>query len=205
MPLHLDRLDQTVGAPGRRLQVAPDQFERLVVVAVDQNALAHTHARQETLGPQPHAVRRALARRALLVLERRRDFRRDVLYERAPARDVQNLHAVADAEERDAPLLARLQKEKVCRVAQRVHAAEPLPRLAPAELRIPRRGAARQQTPARGRSPAPDPGPAAPRAPIHPRAGGGARRAEARRPPTPTPRCRSARGRTSPSPARAAV
>src|SRR5207248_7963649 len=113
--------------------------------AVDENALAPFKARHERLRAQLQAVRGPLARRALLVLERRGDFPLDVLYQRAPARDVQNLHAVADRQKRYAPLLAGLQKQKVSPVAQGVHAAQAPPGLSPVELRVYVRVAPRQK------------------------------------------------------------
>src|SRR5438045_622760 len=157
MPLHaqspaplshvLQSLDQPVRTPGRRTQIPTDLFNPLVVVAVDDCAFASGQTRESAFCVDRDTVRRSFARRALLVFERRRKSRRDVLYERSAARDVPDLYAVADGQKRQTPLLRCLQYEQVRLVAQGMYAAKLRLRLSTVEQRVNVRVAARKEYP----------------------------------------------------------
>src|SRR5579885_2679317 len=157
MPLHtyrptimarvLQGLHKSVGTPGRRAQVPTHFLNRLMVVAVHKCALAARQPRELTLRVNPDSVRRPLARRALLVPQSVRQRRAYVLYERPAARDIPDLQAEADRQQRQTPLLRGLQNQQVGLVAQGMHAPQFRVRLAPVEQRVNIRVAARQKNP----------------------------------------------------------
>src|ERR1700742_3657724 len=115
MPLHpdppavsprlLQSLCQAVRTPCSRAQIPTQLFDRLMMVTINQSAFATRKPRERACGLDLDSVRMPFAWRALLVLECVRHGRDDVLYERAAARDVPNLHPVTDRKKRQTPLL----------------------------------------------------------------------------------------------------
>src|ERR1043166_656218 len=95
------RFDNTVGGPGTRDQVRSECFDGLMVMAVYRQALSFREPKQPGLFRNVDAVGRAIARRTLLVFDRLRHLRLDVLNQRATTRDVQNLHTEADRKHRN--------------------------------------------------------------------------------------------------------
>src|ERR1700686_3278748 len=97
MPLHahhksiatriLDSLDDTI----RRPQFPPQAFNRLMVMAIARRGFRASQLSHDAVLQHPHAVRVAIARRALLVLDGVGMLTDDVLNQSTTARHIQSL------------------------------------------------------------------------------------------------------------------
>src|SRR5690348_16025604 len=106
MPLHSDdksigprifeRFDDAVCGPRGRNEIAANRFNRLVMMAVDERLNRDGAACQSCVLAQTDVMRRTIAWRALLVLDRIWHLRVDVLDQRSTTRHVKHLHPETD-------------------------------------------------------------------------------------------------------------
>ena len=123
-----DRLDDAVGRGGRDAEPGRDLLDRLVMAAVRlarvgvAQPFAH-QAREQRVFVDPHFVRQVVGlvrRHRPAVLQRAGHLRGDVLHQRAAARDVQDLDAAADREDRQVAAARLADERELELVARRI-------------------------------------------------------------------------------------
>ena len=120
----LDRLDHPVCRPADGPQAVTENVDRLVMKRVHADVGAAERRRDEAVALERDVVRRHARGAQLAVHDVRRALARQVLHERAPARDVEHLQPAADGEHRQVTRLGGAHERDLEAVEVRLGRAE---------------------------------------------------------------------------------
>src|SRR5260370_17084556 len=95
----LNCLDDAIRRPGRSHQFPSQRLDRLMMMTVHRRSLSSSQLSHDAVLQQSYAVRMAIARRALVVLNRIRMLTDNVLNQTAAARNVKSLTTETDCED----------------------------------------------------------------------------------------------------------